>query len=260
MRRSVSERVRKSLWRVAMSASLCCITMPLWAATAPDASKGATVVKGSDCLSCHAIDHKVVGPAYQDIARKYAAQQPQIVATLMKKVKEGGSGVWGQVPMTPHPQLSDADLHAAVDYVLSLAGGSANGPPAKSAAASGATHTYKTAGGQSVTTDFQVYLNDKPPKVTDDVFKGYENYNSYCFRCHGGDAVGGDLAPDLRNSLKMGMTWDTFLSTAMAGRPDKGMPSWAGFFEENDLRAIYDYVKARQLDLVPPGRPASSQD
>lgn len=259
MQKRVPEWALSAVWRVAVSASLCAITMTSWAATAPDAGKGATVVKGSDCLSCHAVDHKVVGPAFQDIAKKYASQQPQIVATLVKKVKEGGTGVWGEVPMTPHPQLSDADLHAAVDYVLSQTGGAAAAAP-KSASAVGGTHTYKAADGQSVKTDFQVYIDDKAPKVTDDIFKGYENYNSYCFRCHGGDAVGGDLAPDLRNSLKMGMTWDTFLSTAMAGRQDKGMPSWAGFFEEKDMRDIYEYVKARQLDLIQPGRPPSRQD
>jgi cytochrome c len=224
---------------------------------AADTSKGEAVVKGSDCLSCHAIDHKLVGPAYQDIAKKYASQQPQIIATLVQKVKAGGSGNWGDIPMTPHPQLSDADLTAAVTYVLAQTGGAT---AAAKPAAAGAAHTYKTADGKSVTLDFAVYADAKGPKVSDDVFKGYEQYNSYCFRCHGGDAVGGDIGPDLRNSLKGGMTWDTFLSTAMAGRPDKGMPAWAGFFEEKDLRQIYDYVKARQLDLVPTGRPESAQN
>ena len=85
----------------------------------------------------------------------------------------------------------------------------------------------------------------------------FEQYNSYCFRCHGGDAAGGEYAPDLRKSLAGGMTWDQFLSTAMVGRQAKGMPAWVGFFEEKDIRAIYVYVKARQLDLIPMGRPPS---
>ncbi len=226
-------------------------------AFAADTSKGEAVVKGSDCLSCHAIDHKVVGPSYQDVAKKYASQQPQIIATLVKKVKDGGSGNWGNLPMTPHPTLSDADLTAAVTYVLAQTGG---GATAAAKPVAGAAHTYKGADGKPVTTDFAVFTDDKGPKVSDDVFKGYEAYNSYCFRCHGGDAVGGEIGPDLRNALKMGMTWDQFLATAMTGRADKGMPAWAGFFEENDLRQIYDYIKARQLDLVPTGRPASAQD
>jgi cytochrome c len=243
------------IWRAVASASLC-IAAPLALAAAADAGKGEAVVKGSDCLSCHATDHKVVGPSYQEVAKKYAGQ-PQAAAALAKKVKEGGSGAWGNVPMPPHPQLSDADIQDAVAWVLSQKPGQ-GGATAKAAA--GGSHTYKSPDGKSVTTDFQVYLGDKPPKVTDDVFKGYENYNSYCFRCHGGDAVGGDIAPDLRNSLAQGMTWNTFLTTAMAGRADKGMPAWAGFFQEQEVRQIYEYVKARQLDLVPPGRPPSSQD
>jgi len=245
------------VWRAVVSASLC-VAATLASAAAPDAGKGEAVVKGSDCLSCHAVDHKVVGPSYQDVAKKYAAQKQQAIAALAKKIKQGGGGVWGEVPMPPHPQLSDADLQDAVAWVLSQK--PAQGGAAATAAAGGGSHTYKNSDGKSVTADFPVYLNDKPPKVTDDVFKGYENYNSYCFRCHGGDAVGGDIAPDLRNSLGQGMTWNSFLTTAMAGRPDKGMPAWAGFFQEQEVRQIYEYIKARQLDLVPPGRPPSSQD
>jgi cytochrome c len=258
MRKTTMDR---SLRALLAGVSVLFATSALAAAGATvDVSKGEAVVKGSDCLSCHAVDHKVVGPAFQDVAKKYASQ-PQAEAALIKKVKAGGSGVWGQVPMTPHPQLSDADLKAAVDWVLAQGAGGKSAAAAPAAkAAGGGEHHYKNASGQQVTADFQVYVDDKPPKVTPDVFTGYENYNSYCFRCHGGDAVGGDIAPDLRNSLKMGMSWDQFLSTAMAGRPDKGMPSWAGFFQEKDLRQIYEYIKARQLDLVPTGRPASAQD
>lgn len=237
-----------------LAAGLC----PL-PATATD---GQAVVKGSDCMSCHAIDHKLVGPSFEEVAAKYASQQPAIVGVLEKKVKEGGAGNWGDVPMTPHPQLSDADITAAVRWILSLKPrtSGAGTSTAAGAAGPGASHTYTNADGKQVTTDFQVYLDAKGPKVTETVFKGYETYNSYCFRCHGGDAVGGDIAPDLRDSLAKGMSWQTFLSTAMAGRQDKGMPSWAGFFEEKDLREIYDYIKARQLNLVPAGRPASAQD
>jgi cytochrome c len=236
-----------------------------------DLSKGEAVVKGNDCLSCHAADHKLVGPSFEEIAARYAAQQPQIVATLAHKIKQGGTGNWGEIPMLAHPQLADADIDAAVVWILAhkaskpgattattaTAGGS---QAAGGAAAAGAKHSYKNAQGQTVSTDFEVYRNGKPPQVTEAIFKGYEQYNSYCFRCHGGDAVGGDLAPDLRESLSKSMDWNGFLTTAMAGRQEKGMPSWAGFFEEKDLREIYEYVKARQLDLVPPGRPPSAQD
>lgn len=77
-----------------------------------------------DCRSCHAIDHKVVGPAWKDVAERYKGQAGA-EAMLMDKVKKGGKGNWdketGGIPMTPHPALSDADLKKVVDFVLSLA-------------------------------------------------------------------------------------------------------------------------------------------
>ncbi|MBB6184594.1 c-type cytochrome [Oleiagrimonas soli] len=218
--------------------------------------EGEAKARASDCFSCHAVDHKLVGPAYTDVAKRYAGQGDAAVTKLVKKIKAGGAGDWGDIPMTPHPNLSDADLTVMVHWILSL-----NGQKTETAQAGGSkTYTYKTEDGKRVKTDFAVFTGPDQKHVTKAVFHGYEQYNSYCFRCHGGDAVGGEYAPDLRKSLEGGMTWQQFLSTAMAGRQAKGMPSWAGFFEEKDIRAIYDYVKARQLDLVPVGRPPSDQD
>ena len=71
-----------------------------------------------DCTACHAVDHKVVGPAFKDVAAKYRGQD--VEAQLVEKVKNGGAGVWGQVPMTPNPQVPDPDLHAVVKWILSL--------------------------------------------------------------------------------------------------------------------------------------------
>jgi cytochrome c len=69
------------------------------------------------CTACHAVDHKVVGPAFKDVAAKYKGQD--VEAKLVEKVKNGGAGVWGQVPMTPNPQVPDQDLHAVVKWILS---------------------------------------------------------------------------------------------------------------------------------------------
>ncbi len=75
-----------------------------------------TLMKGSDCLICHQPEIKVVGPAFKEIAGKYTrADIPKLVA----KVKAGGLGVWGQVPMAPHPALSDADLTTMVTWIFS---------------------------------------------------------------------------------------------------------------------------------------------
>src|SRR5207245_9555018 len=65
------------------------------------------LTKGSDCFSCHAADHIIVGPAYNAIAKKYAAQ-PDAASRLVRRIREGGSGTWGNVRMPPHPTLTDA--------------------------------------------------------------------------------------------------------------------------------------------------------
>jgi cytochrome c len=70
------------------------------------------------CTACHAVDRKVVGPAFKEVAAKYRGKD--VEAGLVEKVKNGGSGVWGEVPMTPNPQVPDEDLHAMVKWILSL--------------------------------------------------------------------------------------------------------------------------------------------
>ena len=68
------------------------------------------------CTACHAVDHKVVGPAFKDVAAKYKGKD--VEAALAEKMKNGGSGVWGQVPMPPNPQVPDEELHAIVKWIL----------------------------------------------------------------------------------------------------------------------------------------------
>ncbi len=71
-----------------------------------------------NCLACHQVDKKSVGPAYKDIAKKYKGQN--VAAKLEEKVKKGGSGVWGQVPMAPNPTVPDADLRKLVSWILAM--------------------------------------------------------------------------------------------------------------------------------------------
>ncbi len=75
--------------------------------------------KKLDCMTCHAIDKKVVGPSWKDVGAKYKGQKG-MRAKLIEKVKKGGSGNWGNVPMTPHPTASDKDIGTLVDYILGL--------------------------------------------------------------------------------------------------------------------------------------------
>jgi len=70
------------------------------------------------CAACHAVDKKVVGPSYKEVAAKYKGDKGA-QAKLEKKVKEGGQGVWGQVPMPPNSFVSDADIKKLVQWVLS---------------------------------------------------------------------------------------------------------------------------------------------
>lgn len=81
--------------------------------------KGLELVAKNDCLTCHMVEEKNIGPAYRDIAAKYEPTEANI-AMLAAKVMKGGKGVWGDVPMTAHPQLSHADAEAMVKYILKL--------------------------------------------------------------------------------------------------------------------------------------------
>ena len=69
------------------------------------------------CLACHAVDRKLVGPAYKDVAAKYAGRK-DAVEYLTKKIKSGGSGVWGTLPMPAQPQLTDAQVAELAEWVL----------------------------------------------------------------------------------------------------------------------------------------------
>ena len=72
----------------------------------------------SGCTACHAVDKKVVGPSYKEVAAKYKGDKGA-EAKLVDKVKKGGQGVWGQVPMPPNSHVSDADIKTLVKWVLS---------------------------------------------------------------------------------------------------------------------------------------------
>ena len=89
------------------------------AAGAVNADAGEDLLKKSGCTACHAIDKKLIGPAYVEVAAKYKGDAGA-ATKLAEKVKKGGSGVWGQVPMPPNPQVSDADLKTMITYIFAL--------------------------------------------------------------------------------------------------------------------------------------------
>src|SRR5947208_12785289 len=82
---------------------------------AVDMASAEAMMKKDGCAACHAVDKKVIGPSYQEVASKYSGDK-DAAAKLVKKVKEGGSGVWGQVPMPPNVTTPDADVKALVEW------------------------------------------------------------------------------------------------------------------------------------------------
>lgn len=82
-----------------------------------DAGDGVRVARSNACMGCHAVDRKLVGPSFMQIAERYKNDQ-QAVPKLVKKVKDGGSGVWGAIPMPAHPRMNDADAKSVVQWVL----------------------------------------------------------------------------------------------------------------------------------------------
>lgn len=85
----------------------------------PDYEKGLALVAGSDCLTCHKVDEKVIGPSYRDVANKYENTEAN-VKMLAEKIIKGGQGVWGEVAMTAHPAVTQADAEQMVKYILLL--------------------------------------------------------------------------------------------------------------------------------------------
>lgn len=88
--------------------------------SAPVLAGGLENAKKAGCLSCHAVDRKVVGPAYKDVAAKYKGI-PGTKAKLIKKIKRGGSGVWGKIRMPANlGKMTDEEYETTVEWILSL--------------------------------------------------------------------------------------------------------------------------------------------
>lgn len=99
-------------------------TTPATTSSNPNEDKALTLIAGSDCTTCHKLHQDgsgaAIGPAYDQVAAKYSPAADTTVARLVKKIISGGSGIWGTVPMTPHPTLAPDDVKTMVTYILSL--------------------------------------------------------------------------------------------------------------------------------------------
>ena len=85
----------------------------------PDYQKGVELIAKSDCLTCHKINDKLIGPAYKDVANKYENNEEN-VNMLATKIMKGGKDVWGPIPMSEHRNISEADAKQMVKYILLL--------------------------------------------------------------------------------------------------------------------------------------------
>ena len=97
--------------RLATIVTACMLCAPAWA--------NPELAQKKNCMACHALAQKVIGPAYKDVAAKYAGQA-DAAAKLVPKVMKGGSGVWGAVPMPANPQVSEAEAKQLVQWILTL--------------------------------------------------------------------------------------------------------------------------------------------
>ena len=88
-------------------------------AHAADAKNAEALGKASGCFACHTMDKKLIGPGLKEIADKYRKDQ-NAEANLIKKVKEGGKGVWGDIPMMPNAHVKDEDIKTLVQWILSI--------------------------------------------------------------------------------------------------------------------------------------------
>ena len=98
--------------------SLIALSLALGATIASPAFASADLAQKKNCMACHAVDKKVIGPAYKEVAAKYAGQK-DAADKLAQKIMKGGSGVWGAVPMPANPQVNDAESKTLAAWVLS---------------------------------------------------------------------------------------------------------------------------------------------
>ncbi|CAN7169233.1 c-type cytochrome [Trinickia sp. LjRoot230] len=102
-----------------MAAAAAAVPISLAAVSAAAAQQpdGFVIARSNACLGCHTVDRKLVGPSFRQVAAKYKGDA-QALGKLSTKVRDGGSGVWGVIPMPSHPRMTDDDIDKVVKWVL----------------------------------------------------------------------------------------------------------------------------------------------
>lgn len=103
--------------RMMAAAAAVAISLAASVVAAQPPPDGLVIARSNACLGCHTVDRKLVGPSFRQVAAKYKGDA-QALGKLSTKVRDGGSGVWGVVPMPSHPRMSNADIDSVVKWVL----------------------------------------------------------------------------------------------------------------------------------------------
>lgn len=106
-------------WLSGLALSFGCLSAAHGAAAQADTAALQTLMQRNNCTACHQVDKRKYGPHFKEVAVRYAGD-PKAVATLAAKIKAGGSGVWGEDPMPPQPQVSDADARSMAELIMAL--------------------------------------------------------------------------------------------------------------------------------------------
>ncbi|BBO60501.1 c-type cytochrome [Mycoavidus sp. B2-EB] len=109
--------LRQVIRTVALWLSVATCAVSSHAVYATDAAQAQLLIRRNACMSCHTTDQKRIGPSYLAVAAKYK-DKPEALAQLVEKIKKGGAGAWGAVPMPSHPRLSETDAQTIVAWVL----------------------------------------------------------------------------------------------------------------------------------------------
>jgi mono/diheme cytochrome c family protein len=233
-----------------------------------DAARSDSTVAASDSVSSSAMTATSSSPI-ESVSTGETTVSTESKANPTVAAENVASGAANTAVKSAPPATTTAPAHRAVHHADSSA-------PKSAAAATSSTSSTSTARAASADTG-QKTAADTSKKAAADTskktaaaggsadhllvspqeYEGWKMFSVYCYRCHGVDAMGGGIAPNLRHSVSSegSVTHDVFITTVTNGRLDKGMPSWKALLSPEQMEDLWLYVNARSSGRLAPGRP-----